>query len=499
MNPEMLDKVMNCRDLPSLPAVAMRVVELTNSDRISIKELAETIQNDQALAAKVLRTVNSSLFGLRTRCASINQAIVMLGLATVKTLALGFSLVGAINSCKVADFDLADHWRRALFTGIAGRAIAAKAGLPNPEEAFLGGLLQDVGVIAMVQTLGYEYLRSIAPARKDHRQFCKHELDTLEIQHPDIGAMLARRWKLPESLVMPIKYHERPTAAPSEHGLLCRCVGLGNIAADVLAAEEPAPLLRRFYERANQWFGLSSMQADDVLKVISHQTKEVATLLSVPVGQVAKAEAVLEQARKQLGQIDLTPSVSSINQLAPADGQGCDELTGAFNRFRFEQLLVGSFEQTRMGVAPLALAIFEIDDMDAINGQYGTDAGDSALIWVASRLERGFKDVGGVVARYSGCRFAVLMSKGERAQVLKCCEATRTSVAAEPVALIAAAQGSPAQISLTCSVGLVAAEKGTIERFENATQLLNVVEKAVQAAKNAGKNAVRVFAPAVAA
>ena len=105
MNPEVLEKVLSCHKLPSLPAVAMRVVELTQDQKVSMRALAETIQNDQALTAKILKTVNSSLFGLRQKCSSINQAIIMLGMSAVKTLALGFSLVTAIKD-STQEFDL---------------------------------------------------------------------------------------------------------------------------------------------------------------------------------------------------------------------------------------------------------------------------------------------------------------------------------------------------------------------------------------------------------
>ena len=163
MNPEVLEKVLSCHKLPSLPAVAMRVVELTQDQKVSMRALAETIQNDQALTAKILKTVNSSLFGLRQKCSSINQAIIMLGMSAVKTLALGFSLVTAIKD-STQEFDLRDHWRRSLFTAVAAKAIAARAGIANPEEAFLGGLLQDLGVVALQQTLGAEYVAAVAPA-----------------------------------------------------------------------------------------------------------------------------------------------------------------------------------------------------------------------------------------------------------------------------------------------------------------------------------------------
>ena len=127
MTPELLDKVLSCKKLPSLPAIALKVIELTQDERVPVKMIGDTIANDQALSLKVLKTVNSSFYGLRKPCSSINQAIVMLGLSAVKTLALGFSLVSSLAKDKAAGFDYDAYWRRALTTGVAAKIIAGSA------------------------------------------------------------------------------------------------------------------------------------------------------------------------------------------------------------------------------------------------------------------------------------------------------------------------------------------------------------------------------------
>ena len=109
-------------------------------------------------------------------------------------------------------------------------------------------------MIALHQTLKKDYSKVLALAEGDHRRVLGHEIRVIGMHHADVGAMLAKKWKLPESLVMPIKYHERPTAAPVEHTGVVRAVGLGNIASDVLTATEPTDVLRRFYERADKCF-----------------------------------------------------------------------------------------------------------------------------------------------------------------------------------------------------------------------------------------------------
>lgn len=501
MNPEVLERVLNCRQLPSLPAVAMRVVELTSDQTVSMKALAETIQNDQALSAKILRTVNSSLFGLRKKCSSINQAITFLGMSAVKTLALGFSLVTAIKEAS-SQFDLKDHWRRALYTAVAGKNIAAKAGIGFQEECFLGGLLQDVGMIVLLQTLGDEYAAVVAKSRGDHRMVGKLELEHLGLQHPDLGAMLAQRWKLPDELIMPIKYHERPTAAPAQHTQIVRAVGLANIACDLLTSNEPAPHLRRFYDRAEQWFGLSSAKADEVLQTITTQAREMSRLLSVPTGEAVNAASVLAAAKEQLAKVEVPEEQEAID-LGPIYSVGAtnplvDELTGVATRERFEQTLIAMFEQTQAGIGPVSIVIVEVDGFEQIMSTNGDDALDTALIGVASRLTRVFSAHKGMVARLAKARFGVLVPKIDRVAAARLAELVRQAIAAQPVRLIAGKSGSPNALALTVSVGAATMDAGGSEVFSDQSRLLHVAEAALNAARRSGANAVRVYQPTAA-
>lgn len=498
MNPEVLERVLNCRQLPSLPAVAMRVVELTADQTVSMKALAETIQNDQALSAKILRTVNSSLFGLRKKCSSINQAITFLGMSAVKTLALGFSLVTAIKDAS-KQFDLTDHWRRALFTAVAAKNIASRAGIGNQEECFLGGLLQDVGMIVLLQTLGDEYAKVVGLARGDHRQVGRVELEQLGLQHPDLGAMLAQRWKLPDELVMPIKYHERPTAAPSSHSGIVRAVGLGNVAADLLTSDEPAPLLRKFYERAEQWFGLTPMQADEVLEAITTQAREMARLLSVPGGEKIDAASVLATAKAQLSKIEVPDDVEAVD-LGPiysldAGNPMVDDLTGVASAVRFEQSLIAMFEKARAGIESVSVLMVELDGADEIEHVAGSDAVDTAVISVATRLTKSFVASRSVVARLTKTRFGVVVAGLERSESARGAEVVRQAVMVQPIRLIVAKAGAPKELPITVSVGAVTMEPARTDEFADAARLRQVAEAALGAAIKCGSNAVRVYQP----
>ncbi len=494
MNPEVLDKVLSCQRLPSLPAVALRVLELTKDENVSFKELAATITNDIALASKVLKTVNSSFYALRKPCSTINQAIVLLGLSAVKTLALGFSLVSSVAQVKADGFDLQAYWRRSLMSGIAAKCVAVEAQTGSDEECFLGGLLQDVGMIAMFVGLGKDYLNVLAMTDGRHHQLVKVETLELDITHADIGALLATRWKLPPELVMPIKYHERPTAAPQEYVRIVQAVALGDIAADVVMSAEPGVPLKRLYERGEQWFGLRAAQCDEIVRRVTQGTREIARLFDIEVGAIANCEDVLKRAGEQLQRIALPIDTGS-----PVSGSGgeVDPVTGLPGRLMINQNIVAGFEQAIAGERRLSLALLTIDQHDQL-AQRGAPVRDAALKQIAAHLAPQARAAGGLLCRFDDRRLALLLPGLARAQATAFLELLKDEIARKPMVIAPSALHETPE-SLSLSAGLTTLDESTRARIADAEALVALTEQALAAARRAGSNALRVFAPRVAA
>lgn len=487
MNPEVIERVLSCPRLPSLPAVAMRVIELTQKSDVSVNEIAQTITNDQGLSSKVLRTVNSPFYALRKPCSSINQAIVMLGLSAVKTLALGFSLVSSVQE-KAQGFDYDQYWKRCLITGVAAKCIAVEAKCGLDEECFLGGLLQDVGMVALYQALDNEYLAIIAGSGGDHRALAKEEMAALELTHADIGAMLAQRWKLPPELVMPVKFHERPGAAPQEYLAVCQAVGLGNIGADVVTAAEPALPLKRFYAKAQEWFNLSAAQCDAIIKQATQGVKEIARLLQIDAGPPVNADELLGKASAGLAAIAL-PFDASSSSLADTD-----EETGLPARTVFNQNIVAGFEQASRGLVPLSVAVVMIDGLDALAARHGPHVHCALMEAVAGGLQRFFDPHNGLVCRFDATRFGVVLGKTDRAAATRLCEQGRSSLFTGGV--VAKAPGlKDVTVPVTISIGLVTLDQQTAARFADADALVKTATAALDAAARAGGHAMRVYAP----
>jgi two-component system, cell cycle response regulator len=432
MNQELLEEILSCPNLPSLPAVALRVIELTNDSNVKLDELANTIQNDQGLSAKILRTVNSSFYGLRQRCATINKALVMLGLSPVKTLALGFSLVSSLRDDKDKEFDFPSYWRRGLYTAVAAKTVAEAAKIKQGDEAFLAGLLQDVGMVAMYRAMPARYLEVLRSAGGNHRQLVKHELGIFELQHPDIGAMLAQRWKFPDELILPVKYHERPSAGPNQCSAIIRLVGLGNIAHDIFTEADPSPAMRRFYERAQQWFNLDSETCDKLIKRIGEHTKEVSGLFKLDLGAQPSAEDLLSKASGQLHELSKLPAdhtpPKGMDSLV-VDAQQLDPLTGLLGRLAFEPMVRAAIDAAVVANESVGLLEISIDGMKSLAESRTEAAADEIIIGTASLLKKHFEPCGGAVCRIGANLFAVVLSGVSARETTKTADALQLEFA----------------------------------------------------------------------
>src|SRR5947209_10696363 len=145
MNGQLIQRIRRCPNLPSLPAIAVRVLALAQQEDADLAEIAALISKDPALSSKILRTVNSSFYGRSQNVSTISHALVILGLQSVKTLVLGFSLVTNLAKNKSKGFKHILYWKRSIYAATASRIICAKINLVQQEEAFLATLLKDIG------------------------------------------------------------------------------------------------------------------------------------------------------------------------------------------------------------------------------------------------------------------------------------------------------------------------------------------------------------------
>lgn len=497
MNTELLEDILACQTLPSLPAIAIQVIELTSDQNVSMDELAQLIQTDQAMAAKILRTVNSSFYGLRERCTTIRKALVMLGLSPVKSLVLGFSLVNSIDMDEESGFDYVAYWRRGLYTAAAAKSVAEKAGEKDTaDECFLSGLLQDIGMIALLQTLGDRYIEIVNSTEGDHSKLVQAELTELEAQHPDIGATLAERWRLPEELTVPIKYHERPGAAPEEHQTIARAVAIGNLAHNALSDENPALSLRKYYKACKRWFNLDENDAETAFRRFAEAVDELSDLFNLDTGKNPDTDQLLKDAEETLIRIiedepDATARCDQLNNLLVGEELN-DPLTGLLGPKGFASALSSTFAGLGDSGEPIAVAQIVLDGLDAVQEQAGVLASDAVLIRAVAFLQQMFEPMGAIVCRVGSSIVSIILPGSEARQVAAEFEQFRVRFDASIAQLLATSRVDRSAIKI--SIGLASAKPGDDGQIKTHEALLAAATKAVQAARTAGGDCTKTFA-----
>ncbi|MCC6580091.1 MAG: HDOD domain-containing protein [Phycisphaeraceae bacterium] len=490
MNQELLDKVLKSPRLPSLPTIALEVIDLVQQRDVNIKQIANTIQHDPALTSKILRTVNSSFYGQAHSVGTISHALVVLGLNSVKTLALGFSLVGNLSNAGGDGFDHMAFWKRSLYSAAAARALAKQVGIVQQEESFLGGLLQDLGMLALNQALGEPYQNVLAQVGVEHRQLILMEQDQFGADHAEIGGALAEQWHLPPMLTHSIRYHEDPIEAPEDMLAMIYCVALGGRAADVFISESPGEALDNYYRLAETWFHMPQEQSQPLLTAIHKNTVEMKHLFDLPTGDLGNADGILARANDALLNLSMqqqqqTAELQAQNQVLVEQATK-DPLTGAANRRRFNDFIAEQFRAATDGAGPLSILFMDVDHFKKFNDTYGHQTGDRVLVEVAGVLTDKVGDTG-LVARYGGEEFAVILPRMDRVSAARKAEELRGAIERNAVT-----SDEGKALTVTVSIG-VATHDGTF--FTSAEQFIRAADQGVYAAKGAGRNCVRVFAP----
>jgi diguanylate cyclase (GGDEF)-like protein len=490
VNQTLLDRLKVSPQLPSLPAIAIRALELARQENVDMGEIAELISNDPALSSKILKTVNSSFYGLPKQVSTISHALVILGLQAVKTLALGFSLLTNLQGNTSDGFNYMAFWKRSIYSAVAGRLLAKKIRLVQQEEAFLAGLLADVGILVMHRTLGLEYDALYLQAGGDHdllMTLCRTKFD---LDHPLVGAMLAETWQLPPVLSRPIACHHNPVEADPQLKPLVEVVYTAMIVGEVFSSEDPAkPILRAREELATR-FKLSPEVIEALLAEIGSSTREVAKLFELNIGQNRSYPEILEEAQQTLIQLSLqtqqqVQTIRKENETLQVKAT-TDPLTGLANRARFNEFFEEQFTRAFKLQRPLSILFLDIDHFKKVNDTYGHQAGDEVLRRVGKLLKLAVRNID-LAARYGGEEFAVILTETDSNAAAQMADEIRQAIQSETIRF------EDKVLKITGSIGVAGTDRTRI--FAQATQLSGAADRAVYAAKSAGRNCVRLFRP----
>ncbi|MBX3042626.1 MAG: HDOD domain-containing protein [Candidatus Kapabacteria bacterium] len=207
LNKSVLHKLESIRNLPTMPIIVSEVLSAVDNPKSSAASLAKIIEKDQALTARVLRIANSPFYGYTRKISTIDLAIVIMGFNTLKEIVLSIVIQRFFSKVNTNVFNLKDFWQYGLFSGSAARLLSRKLGYKLAGEAFVAGLMHDIGVLIIAEYFTTKF--------KEIKQYiATHKVNLLDAEqavlgctHSEIGAWIADKWNLPDKMVKAIQNH----------------------------------------------------------------------------------------------------------------------------------------------------------------------------------------------------------------------------------------------------------------------------------------------------
>jgi diguanylate cyclase (GGDEF)-like protein len=472
--------------LPSLPGVAMQLLAECRRPEVDFDRVCDLLARDPALSAKVVGVANSSSYRRGAPVTTVRRAALALGTNAVTTLALSFSLVS--QRAARGSFDFRQYWRRALLNAVAARSLAQEM-RTDPEEAFLAGLLQDIGMLALNAGVP-GYVDVIKEAKQDHLRLERLEREKFEAGHPEVGAWLAKDWGLPEALVGAVLGSHLPLEG-DRSSTLGRCVAVSGYVGAIWLQSATPQATQEAAQAASTWLGLESNPFQDVLTRTADAAREFAEAFEVTLPNAKEMKAILTQAKDTLVQVSLR--ATQIASRSEADAQRLaeekktleqqysrDALTGAFTRRYLEASLAQAYDGAVKFDRPLSVLFCDIDYFKKINDGHGHAVGDKVLAAVSREIAACVRQLD-VVGRYGGEEFVVILPGTTAAGAMAAAERIRSRVAA-----LKLTSDKGQAVPVTISLGL--ATHGDGWRSRDLAELLAEADAGLYAAKRGGRN-----------
>lgn len=226
-------------NIPTIPVVLQKLLRVIENPRVSMNEISDYILGDPILTSRVLKLVNSPIYGFPGRISSLNQALILMGLNVVRGILLGVSVF------EIMEKTILGLWKHSMGCAVAARIICRRVDAREPEEIAVAALLHDIGKVVLNLKFPDEYSRAIVSTVKDDAFIFEAEEREFQINHSSAGAWIAAKWNFPRTLVEAIGYHHKPSLSavvPLESSIvhvadiLTRAVGFG-FAGDAFVPE----------------------------------------------------------------------------------------------------------------------------------------------------------------------------------------------------------------------------------------------------------------------
>lgn len=491
---ELENHLKNCVTLPSLPGVAVKIIEVSQDPDATLSDVASIISSDPAISAKLLKLANSPMYSQRRSVTNLREALTLLGFNAALTIALSFSLFQSLSTSNTDAQVSVNYWRRSILSASIARLLGARLKIIKLEELFLTGLLQDIGILVLDSLKDSAYAIEAETSLK-HSERIEAEKKILGTEHSVVGAWLLKSWSLPETLVNAVMYshsaNENIDVHNDEDRNFYYCLNFSGVIADIWVDETPGESLQSIMDAVKMFLGLNKTEFNDLLTEINTALPEISKVFEIDLVDEEARANVLDEAREILllrsmhfikqseedrNNIESiskkVQKVEKINQL--------DHLTEVYNRRHFEHLLEEEFENSNINHWPLSLALIDIDNFKPVNDTHGHLVGDEVLKSIATFFSENIRETD-ILARYGGDEF-ILMLPGSTLDIANTLlSRLMDSFKKQPGIMV-----KDDKLVTTVSVGL--ASHIDKNDFNDLKAFIEAADKALYKAKNAGRN-----------
>ena len=489
-------------NLPSPPAIAVKLLKIVQDADFSLTDLEKIISADPALISKLLRIANSAIYSLPNKVGNINRALSILGTNLIKNIALSFIIAGDLrqgNDGSSFDFDY--FWRRSVTAAVAAELLTGLLESKD-DDIFVAGLLQDIGVLVLSLTKGKEYDKALK-----HSIACggnglaENEQKLFRYDHQQVGSLLLDNWGIPDSVTIPTGFHHNPELAPAQYRQTAVVLKLANLLSAICNSRETTNLVQELQDRMSTSFNISPERSRALLDDVAAKSIDILQIFEIDPGQIKPYSQMLQEANEELGRLNfsyeqlvlalkeakdkserfadqLRDANTKLEQIAFRDG-----LTNLNNHRFFQENLQREMARTKRYGHPLSLIMFDIDFFKDVNDAHGHPAGDLVLVNLANAITAAVRP-SDIVSRYGGEEFTVILPETDRIGMKVFAERLRRCAAAVTTIY------NGISIKITISIGGVqfSAKDPTSQQ-----ELIEAADKGLYLSKKNGRNRVTVI------
>ncbi len=501
------EKIWTSTQLPTLPGVAIRLLELSKNPETEISEIVELVKTDPAICGRILKSTNSSFFGFTSQITSIDKAVPLLGTTVVTSLALSFSLASdSVNTGPLQPYYRA-YWKQSIIHAVAGETVGSKCAKGLECEFFLAGMLMDIGRLALLKAVPRDYFPALMTAESQERELVDTEREFLGLDHAYVSTRLMESWGLPDALMKGVRLQHADEETllnelDPQKDMLAAAMVLSNAVGDYYLSSVSGLALKRARFLADRFFNMDEAAVDTFLEGLNGRIEEAGDLFSVDMSDIGDPGDLMAQANQQLFQLTMKSQLAN-QQLSEEqkrireekerlESQNLelqkkatrDPLTGIYNRAYFDEAVAEAIHVACDRCLPFGVIFADIDKFKVLNDTYGHQFGDEVLKRAAALIARNLRSTD-ILARYGGEEFVILVSNPTEKGIEKLAERIRAALEAGEFYCGAT------PVPVTASFGAAITLPGRIDN-NYAERVIQQADEAMYDSKKNGRNQVHV-------